>query len=193
MISSVQLNAETYVVAGNQLGKDFVAAFIALSFFICPQMYFDPEYVKQVEARRKPGQPDWQVHTRRIVTTSVKEDHLRVLWGEIGRYLTTSEIPLLVDRGGVLNVVQREIRLKEEIGASGNPLNYLRGMVSEKGEGMAGHHASYTMLVGDECSGIDDAVYEQGQGWARRMLMFGNPNQCSNFFYKNVKAGDLLI
>src|SRR5215210_988404 len=64
IIESVRDNAETVVVAGHQLGKDFAAAFVVLWFYLTR-------------------------HPVRVVTTSVKDDHLRVLWGEIGRYLDT--------------------------------------------------------------------------------------------------------
>src|SRR6516165_73934 len=63
IIHSVLWNDETYVPAGNMLGKDFVAGFIAVTFFL-----IFPESKQQ--------------HTR-VITTSVKDDHLRVLWGEI--------------------------------------------------------------------------------------------------------------
>src|SRR5438045_823009 len=93
MVMSVREAVETVVVAGNQLGKDYVAGFICSTFIVRPQVYFPPEYVRQVEAQRGPHNPF--PHTRRIVTTSVAEHHLKVLWGEIGRFLTTSSVPLL--------------------------------------------------------------------------------------------------
>jgi len=73
-----------------------------------------------------------------------------------------------------------------------NPLNYLVGRVSQKGEGLAGHHAEFTMFVGDEASGLDNEAYQAAQGWAKYMLIIGNPNPTRNFFYRAVTAGDLL-
>lgn len=165
VIYSVLDNDETFVPAGNMLGKDFVAGFIALWFFI--------------------------VHREvRIITTSVKDDHLRVLWGEIGRYIQSSKYPLIHGQGGFLICNHRDIRkVHNRIECQ---ISYLRGMVSEKGEGMAGHHAENTLIIGDEASGIDDLVYNQSATWAKRGLWIGNPNTCNNFFYKGVKAGDLL-
>ena len=165
---------ETYVVAGNQLGKDFVAAFIALAaFLICLSRGL----------------------SCRIVTTSVAEHHLRVLWGEISRFITTARRPLLYDSvkapAGILVLNYQEVRRTEERAAK-NPLNYLVGRVSQKGEGLAGHHAEFTMFVGDEASGLDDAAYKAAQGWAKHMLIIGNPNPTRNFFYRAVTAGDLL-
>lgn len=172
IIYSVEYNAETYVPAGNKLGKDFVAGFIALRTFLT---------YREV----------------RVITTSVKDDHLRVLWGEIGRFIQSAAIPLTADKGGPLILNHRDVRkLKRDPLAGGNGLveckiSYLRGMVSERGEGMAGHHAAMTLVIIDEASGVDDVVYTQGATWAKRMLFIGNPNACENFFRRGVEAGDL--
>lgn len=150
-------------------GKDFVAGFIVLCLFIrCI----------------KTGQ------SCRIVTTSVAEHHLKVLWGEVGRFIQTCRVPL-VGPGRPLVVNHMEVRRRDEMQAK-NPLNYLVGRVSEKGEGLAGHHAEVTLFVADEASGVDDKSYEMAQGWAKRMLIFGNPNSCQNFFRRGVDGGDLL-
>lgn len=203
MVYAVRDSVETYVVAGNKLGKDFISGAIALTFFLCPWVYYPVAYARTVEARRGksftygdnvqeqvkvPAQAD--PHTRRVITTSVKDEHLDVLWAEIARWVTTCRINLLeVDYGIVM--VHHEIRLKAESEAK-NPLNYLKGQVSAKGEGLAGHHAAYTLGIGDEASGLADECYKQFQGWAKRMLMFGNPNPCNNFFRRNYEMGDLL-
>lgn len=190
ILDSVMDNDETYVPAGNMLGKDFVAGFLVLWYFL--------------------------VHREvRIITTSVKDGHLDVLWGEIGRFLQTAKFDLTdkhaatkADSKGVLYYngepvylihTQREIR--KVVGGKECEISYLKGMVSAKGEGMAGHHAPSTLLVVDEASGVDDLVYTQGDTWAggggssgnrKRKLIIGNPNPCRNFFYKGVKAGDLI-
>lgn len=153
-------------------------------------LYFEPEYVAQIEAQKSIYNP--HPHTCRIVTTSVAEHHLKVLWGEIGRFVTTSAIPLLADKGGPLVMNYQEIRWAWERDAK-NPLNYLVGRVSEKGEGLAGHHAAYTLLAGDEASGLSDTCYEMGQGWAKRFLLFGNPNNTNNFFRRGIEAGNLPV
>jgi len=202
IIESIRDNDETYVVAGNQLGKDFVAGFIALSFFLVPQLYFPQAYCDSIDrATEIPDNPDalafpttkrWLLkHTRRVITTSVAEHHLDVLWGEIGRFLMMSKVPLAASLGGELVSNSQEIRWKVEQ-LSKNPINYLVGKVSGKGEGMAGHHAAYNLMVIDEASGVDEQVYQQGQGWAKKFLIFGNPNSCVNFFYRGVKSGDLV-
>ena len=169
ILYSVKDNDETVVVAGNQLGKDFVSGFICLWFFL-----------SAIKAHR----------TCRIVTTSVKDDHLRVLWGEIGRFIQTSRMPLTDNLGGPIKVNHRDIRA--QIGGKECPVSYLRGMVSKVGEGMAGHHAEMTLLLIDECSGVPDQAYDQGRTWAQRVLMIGNPNPTDNFFRRAVDGGDIL-
>ncbi len=169
VIDSVVANDETFVVAGNMLGKDYVAGFLALWAFLCHPV-------------------------ARVITTSVKDDHLRVLWGEIGNFIGTARYPLTTDKGGPLIVKHRDITklrkpFREGIAC---PISYLRGMVSEKGEGMAGHHAPYTLIIIDEASGVDDVVYNQADTWAKRKLIIGNPNYCANFFFKGIEDGDLL-
>lgn len=171
VIHSVRDNAETFVVAGHQLGKDFVSGFLALWFFLTR-------------------------HPVRIVTTSVKDDHLRVLWGEIGRFIDTAQVPLDAKRGGPLIIRHRELR--KLVGPMGNrevcKISYCVGMVSEKGEGMAGHHATHTLAIIDEGSGAEDTVYERLTTWARRILVIGNSYPSGgNFFEKGIEAGDVVL
>lgn len=169
IVESVERNARTFVPAGNKLGKDFVAGYIAVA-----------SVLRHREVR--------------VITTSVKDDHLRVLWGEIGRFIDTARYPLSVDKGGPLIVNFRDVR--KMIGPKEDKkmcqISYLRGMVSERGEGMAGHHAEWTLGIVDEASGVDNLVYTQMETWASTILVFGNPNPCSNFFRQGVEAGDLL-
>lgn len=164
VVWSVEHNHVTMVPAGNMLGKDWIAGRIVVSHFL-----------------RYP--------VVRVVTTSVKDDHLRVLWGEIGRAISESRVPLTVDRGGPIRVLHRDLR--KVTGGVECEISYVRGMVSERGEGMAGHHAPWTLGVIDEASGVDDLVFTQMETWARRILVIGNPNPTVNFFYQGVKAGDL--
>ncbi len=169
LIYSVEDNVETHVPAGNKLGKDFIAGYIAVSNMLRYRA----------------------IGTVRIITTSVKDDHLRVLWGEMLRFIQTAKYPLLKEKGGPLVVSHRDIRIitnKQQC-----PISYLRGMVSEKGEGLAGHHADYTLIIGDEASGLDDQVHTMAQGWAKRFLYIGNPNPTDNFWRKAIDGGDILL
>jgi hypothetical protein len=193
MIESVALNTETCVVAGNQLGKDFAAAFIALTFFLRPQLFFQKSYVEQIEQFRRPNQPEYAVHTTKVITTSVKEEHLTNLWGELGRLLSSAESPLLDHKGGPLVANYQEIRWREEKYEAGNPLCYLKGMVSKSGEGFSGAHANYTLCIMDEASAIEPNVYVHSQGWAKKFLIFGNPWPCprDHFFRRSIEKGDV--
>ena len=72
--------------------------------------------------------------------------------------------------------------------------NYVVGLVAEGAEGLSGHHArdGFTMLIGDEASGMSNQAYEASQGWAKHKVFIGNPFPCHNFFKRGVEAGDLL-
>ena len=175
IIESVRDNAETYAPAGNMLGKDFVSGFIVLWFFLTRY------------------QPDKDRNWCRVLTTSVADHHLGVLWGEIGRYIATCRFPLSHKLGGPLVINSQEIRAVNDIDLSGgNAGSYVKGRVSAKGEGLQGHHGEYTLLVVDEASGVDDISYDMASTWAKRMLIIGNPWQCQNFFYKGVTQGDVI-
>jgi len=179
-IHSVRDNVETYVHAGNMLGKDFVAAFIVWWFFVC---FYKPP----VKGRA--------IHTEcRIVTTSVKDEHLDVLWAEITKFGVSSRMPLLDGLGGPFVLTHHELRHLSEKNLGNNPINYVKGMVSasDRKESLQGHHARHNLFLIDEASGVPDWVYEMGQGWMKKMLAFGNPNPCANWWFRGCKAGDLL-
>ncbi len=169
LIESVLYDRETYVPAANKMGKDFISGFIPLAVFIVCMS---------------------RGMSCKIITTSVSEKHIDTMWGEIGTFLLTSKIPLTESQGGPLRINAKEIRLLSEW-ESKNPLSFLRGQVSESEEGLAGHHADYTLAIGDESSGIADTVYKMFQGWAKHMLWIGNPNPCGNFWRKAIKQGDI--
>ena len=176
-IYSVVDNPETVVVAGNKLGKDFTAGFICVWAFLA-----------SIKAGLR----------CRIITTSVAEDHLGVLWAEIGRFVTSCKYNLIYHptsnpRGPIVLNFQEIKRADEQ--HNKNPDSYCWGLVAEGGmEKLAGHHAGdgITLLVMDEASGLSDLAYEKGQGWAKRILMFGNPHPCQNMFRRAVKGGNVL-
>ena len=174
IIYSVRDNDETFVPAGNMLGKDFVSAFIALWFFLTR-------------------------HPCRVITTSADYSQLEsVLWGEIRRFLQTAKFPLSHEQGGPLIVNHLHIRKLVLAKGKACGLSYILGRVAAKGEGMLGHHIAdtgdgipRTLFIADEASGVEDISYERADTWAKRKLIIGNPYPCSNFFYKGVKGGDL--
>lgn len=173
ILHSVRDNDETYVVAGNMLGKDFIAGLLVLWFFLTR-------------------------HPCRIVTTSVDGSQLdAVLWGEIRRFIQTCAYPLSAERGGPL--VINHLHLRKVYNGEMCGLSYCMGRVAAKGEGMLGHHIAKTgdgiprtLFVGDEASGLDDLSLERADTWADRKLLIGNPYPCTNGFKKGVKEGDLI-
>lgn len=175
IIESVRDNDETIVPAGNALGKDFISAFICLWFF----------------CSRSPC---------KVVTHSVDQPQLKgVLWGEMKRFIQTSKYPLPLKVGEDMNM-----KLLRPDGTP-DPLSYLIGRVTRKGEGLLGHHVPRTeddkqadgtllprtFFLADESSGIDDEAWEKVDTWCHRKLSIGNPYPCTNFFYKGVKGGNI--
>lgn len=194
-------SVETYVVAGNELGKDYILGRLCLMFFDSPWTFFPEGWFDQVEGREEMRQlarargcrvtaiEEYVLHQRRVVTTSVKDEHLNVLWGEIGTAWRTSA----VDFSRKYVMTHHEIRFKEEADLK-NASSYMVGKVSgsENMEGLTGHHAWYNLAALDECSGMADAAYNAVMSWARRFVAIGNPLPCQNFYRKNFRAGDLM-
>lgn len=173
VIESVINDDMTVVPAGNMLGKDFIAGFIAVWFF----------------ASRSPC---------RVVTTSAKDDHLRVLWGEIKRFVQTSRYPISVDSGGPLIMHHREMRRQLSSGME-CPMSYVKGMVasSDSMASMQGHHCTIdslprTLFICDESSSVAEMYWTMAKTWAKRALVLGNPWPCTNFFFKAV-CGDPAV
>lgn len=58
----------------------------------------------------------------------------------------------------------------------------------EKPEALAGVHAEHVLIIVDEASGVDEVIYETGQGALSTegalALLIGNPTNPSGFFYK---------
>lgn len=173
IIYSVMETPETYVPAGNMLGKDFVAGFLALWFFLTR-------------------------HPCRVVTTSVDGTQLEgVLWGEIRRFIQEAAHPLNSEQGGPL--VVNHLQLRKIVKGQVCGLSYCIGRVAAKGEGLLGHHIPRvgdkiprTLAILDEASGCADISFDRMDTWAERMLVIGNPYPCENRFKKAVMAGDVL-
>lgn len=164
IIDSFEHNTITVVPACNKVGKDFTAGWCALSM-----------YLRYPECRG--------------ITTSIRDDHLRVLFGEIERHIDNCLFPIKFPHG-CLKIKHRDIR--KVVNGKQCPISYMRGLVCEKPEGFAGHHAKWTFAIIDEASGVDDAVLNQILTWAKRVLIIGNPLPTVNFFRTLVKNGDVL-
>lgn len=167
VVDSVDTNYETFCVAGNMLGKDFLSGFVVTKAALVNDVF-------------------------RIVTTSVKDEHLNVLWGEINRFIDTCRFDLHAKKGGPFVVNHHQVRKIDKATGILDPISYVRGMVSEKAEGLAGHHAPYTLGVVDEASGVADIAYTQMMTWCKHFLAIGNPNRCENWFKKGVMGGDVI-
>lgn len=162
-------NVDTVVPGCNMSGKDFVTAFIVLWFFLS----------------RTPC---------RVVTTSAKDDHLRVLWGEIGNFIQTASRPLSFKRGGPgrngpLMVMHQQ--LLKVVKGQKCELSYVKGMVASPDTiaAMQGHHIAATgdgvprtLMVFDEASSCPDEYYTMTDSWANLKLILGNTWDCNNFF-----------
>lgn len=167
IIESVVENDETFVPAGNELGKDFVCAFIILWFF----------------CTRRPA---------RIVTTSVQESQLTdVLWGEIKRFIDTSKIKLPILHNHLL---MRQIRNDGSIvpqaecrGIVAKAGEGLLGRHWARGP----NDLPMCMAAFDEASAISDITYLSSDTWTHRKIVIGNCFPTTNFFYTGVKQGDL--
>jgi len=166
ILYSVRDNDETFVPAGNMLGKDFVAALCTLWFFISR-------------------------HPCRIITTSVDGTQLEsVLWGEIRRFIQSSRhrLPLVVNhlhlRKTIGDSVDGLSYVLGRVAAKGEGM--LGHHVARVGDGIP-----RTLFVADEASGVDNISYERADTWADRKLVIGNPYPCTNFFKKGVQAGNV--
>ena len=168
IVQSVVDNHTTVVPAGNDQGKDFIAARICLWFF----------------CSRSPC---------KVVTHSVDQPQLKgVLWGEMRRAIEEAvlKMPLNVREDMYMQFIRPD--------GTANPLSYLIGRVTRKGEGLLGHHIAEgedrvprTFFLADEASGVDDEAWEKVDTWAHRKLAIGNPYPTTNFFYKAVKRGNI--
>lgn len=172
ILYSVVENAETVVPAGNELGKDFVAAFIVLWFFLTK-------------------------HPVRVLTTSATDRHLGVLWAEIDRLIRACRYPLINGKGGCLICLDRE--MKKVVNGVVEKDSYIKAAVAStenKGEGLSGHHSEHTLFVCDEASGATNIAYSMAQGWAegtpnKRKLIIGNTNPTTNFWFRLVEGGSV--
>lgn len=169
---SVRDNDITIVPAGNDLGKDFIAALISLWFFLSRSPAF-------------------------VVTSSVDGSQLEgVLWGEIRKFLRMAK------ENGITLPIQYNHQLIRQTTPDGDleAQSRLEGRVVKVGEGLLGRHIPkkgplwlpMTFVIFDEASAIEQMCFDTSDTWAHRMLIIGNPYECENSFKKFTKAGDLV-
>ena len=119
-----------------------------------------------------------------------------MLWGEIRRFISLAKIPLPLQ--------YNHLKIRQVLpDGTFVPDAELVGQVSNSPEGLLGRHSTAgfkavqddiprTLCLIDEASGVLDDAWTSIQTWADAILVIGNPFPCANFFYKGVKAGDLL-
>lgn len=187
---------ETIMTAGNELGKDFVVALGTWLFIITR-------------------------HPFRVVPTSANEKHLSVYWGEMGKLKAACAYPLDYREGGPFKMDTEKIVLM--VNGKQCPVSYVLKMVAgpDSLDAMAGHHVPEvgpgagfdccgetidwplprTLFIADEASSVNDAHIQRTSGWRKRMLLFGNPWTCDNYFRQAVEGrpgtgdvgGDMLF
>lgn len=171
IVLSVRDNKYTYAPAAQKMGKDFIAGFIPVWFFLT----------------RSPC---------RVVITSAKEGHLDVVFAEINKFINTCRFPLLAKEGGPLLVKYHNIRKLVNGKVCGT--SYIKGMVAADDSiaAMGGHHVPtwddtpHTLFLGDECSSMNSEYEEKARPWAHRLFFIGNCWDCDNVWRKGVDKGD---
>lgn len=111
----------------------------------------------------------------RVITTAPTWSQVeQLLWREIRAEHTNARIPL----GGVLSSTKLEL----------GPEWVAMGLSTDVPERFQGHHAEHLLLIVDEASGVDEAVYIAGEGFLTsanaRILLIGNPTRNSGQFYR---------
>lgn len=171
------------MTAGNELGKDFVVA-LGIWLFALTR------------------------HPWRVVVTSANERHLKVLWGELGKLKNSCAEPLDHREGGPFRMDSEKI--VRVVGGRQCPVSYVMQMVAgpDSLDAMAGHHVPEvgpgagfdccgeyvdwalprTLFVGDEASSLNNEYIVRSSGWRKRMLLFGNPWTCDNYFRQAVEG-----
>lgn len=112
----------------------------------------------------------------RVVTTAPTWRQVKsLLWHEVNQLHTGAAFPL----GGIC--LQTEVKLPDgryAIGLSTKP---------EDVEAFQGHHAKNILLVYDEASGVEQPIFDAGEGYlttaGAKLLLIGNPTQATGEFY----------
>lgn len=103
-----------------------------------------------------------------------------VLWGEIAQW--TKRLP---------QVLQQELNVKNErIEATRNPKQFYcvaRTARKDQPEAFQGFHAPDMLFIADEASGVDDIIFQVGEGAmstkGAKTILTGNPTRTSGYFY----------
>lgn len=127
----------------------------------------------------------WFINTRPdslIPCTAPKSDQLSdVLWGEFTRWHTKASPPY----NRTLDITADEIRHFEGIRTWKAVARTAR---KDNPEALQGFHAKHLLLVCEEASGIEEKVFEVGEGTLSTpgaiVVLVGNPTRVSGTFYR---------
>ena len=119
-------------------------------------------------------------HPAKIAATANTAHQLSdVLWSEIGKW-----------HGRMPEVLRRLLEVKrDKVEVAGVPDSFAvaRTARREQPEALQGFHSTNMLFVIDEASGVDDLVFEVGQGAmstaGAKTVMTGNPTRTSGYFY----------
>lgn len=118
----------------------------------------------------------------KIIVTAPSADQMKDgLIPEINKWI--SKLPNWIQSS--LEILTDRISRKPNV--TNNFISF-RTARKEKPEALAGVHADHVMIIVDEASGVDEVIYETGQGALSTegsiALLIGNPTNPSGFFYK---------
>jgi phage terminase large subunit len=111
----------------------------------------------------------------RVITTAPTFTQVEnLLWREIHALMSRCEFDFGIDPSAT----------KLELA----PDWFAIGLSTDKPERFQGQHAEHILLIVDEASGVDDLIYEAGEGYLTsehaRLLLIGNPTQLAGQFHR---------
>jgi hypothetical protein len=127
----------------------------------------------------------WWLMTRypaKVAITAPTAHQLQdVLWGELSKWQRN----IVIDYFKRLAVVKSD--RVEIIGAENESFAVARTARKENPEAFQGFHATHMLFLVDEASGVEDIIFEVGEGAmstaGAKTLMVGNPTRTSGYFY----------
>jgi hypothetical protein len=116
----------------------------------------------------------WGPRSCRAITTAPTWEGVRdLLWAEINVAVAEARVPL----GMAPNVT--DLRLSADW--------FAKGLSTDVPERFQGHHADHLLLIVDEASGVEEAIYRASKGFLTgrhtRVVLLGNPTRTVGTFY----------
>jgi hypothetical protein len=103
-----------------------------------------------------------------------------ILWSELGKW----HRKMLPELKGMIEVTSEHVRIKND----DSRFAVARTARKENPEAFQGFHATNLLFIVDEASGVEDIIFEVGQGAlstkGAKLLMCGNPNRRSGYFFR---------